>query len=510
MTSRSQQQPPADAIKLPDEVYFQTMAQAPVAICITDSAARILYTNVAFSELTGYESSEVNGQHTRMLSAGKTPACIYDGLWRTILEQRSWCGQMVNRRKNGSSYLAELTITPVIGADGTTSHYLAMHRDVTRLQQLDRDLDNQRTLTETLMVHSPVATVLLGDDGQIWFENPALKRICLSLGCNRDHLLSVLSNRLGQPLASQRQFADLKLRYDIPGIATPRWLVCSGGAMQLWHHDDSYTKKQAIYCLLITINDVTDLKTQQEEVRINALMARLAEDELSHSMREALSGTIFQLQRPLNMIDAATAIQKKRSPHNDSLVAALEDVSIYCHQAIETLGQAMPAQIRRGHMPLNLNELLREVLSLYTIRLLADGVIVDWRPCTVLPSILGDDIALCNLFKQLLDNALDAMSEARTRDRNLQLVTERIDDSVRVQIVDSGPGIADDIRNRIFEPFFSANKLKCSKGGMGLVMARDVANDHGAVIDVANNREYQGCCFTLIFPLLSTGEGAFR
>ncbi len=497
------------ALSLPSEIYFETVSQSPLAISITDPDGRILYTNDAFSRITGYALQELKGKHTRMLSAGKTPTCIYNELWDTITKQQVWTGRLVNKRRDKRLYLAELTITPVIGDNGETTHYLAMHRDITRLQKLNQDLENQRTLTESIVKTSPVATLLIDSNGRVRFENPALERLCLTLGCESSHLIKVLAKRLGIVFEHCPDFSDLEVRYDIPGIGTPRWLSCSGSALQLWQNDDSFNQEQAYDCLLLTVNDITDLKIQQEEVRINALMARLAENELVHSMREALNGAIYQLQRPLNITGAAAAIQRKRAGENDPLHQALTEVLDSCNRAIDTLRHSLPGEPRTRNMPLNMNELLREVLSLYTERLLADGVIVDWKPCNTLPSVLGDDISLCNLFKQLLDNALSAMSEAATTDRELLIETRRLDDGVQVIIADSGPGIDDAIRNKVFQPFFSTRKNPDNRGGMGLVLVQDVANAHGATVSI-DRHEGPGCRFVLTFPALSDQGGKNR
>ncbi len=495
------------AEQLPAEVYVETVKQSPIAISITDTQSRILYVNAAFTDITGYALDEVQGQHTRMLSAGKTPSCIYGELWDTLLKQQLWSGRLVNKRKDNRPYLAELTITPVIGDTGETSHYLAMHRDITRLQKLNQDLDNQRTLTDSIVKTSPVATLLIDNRGKVRFENPAVEQLCLILGCDTQALTTVLAKRLGLVFAHCPDFGGLELRYDIPGIGTPRWLNCSGTALQLWQSDDRFNQEQAYDCLLLTVSDITDLKIQQEEVRINALLARLAENELVHSMREALNAAIYQLQRPLNITQAAAAIQKKRSGADDPLHQTLNEVQQSCQRAIDTLHHALPGSPKQRKMPLNMNELLREVLSLYTERLLADGVIIDWQPCNSLPSVLGDDISLCSLFKQLLDNSLNAMSEARTRDRELRIQTERLADGVRVIIADTGPGIAEAIRHKVFEPFFSTRKDPANHAGMGLVLAQDVANNHGATIDIASH-DGSGCRCVLTFPALCELRGA--
>ena len=66
-----------------------------------------------------------------------TPQAAYAALWRTIGIGAPWSGRLVNRRKDGSEYLADLLITPVRDASGQVGSYLGIHRDVSALHRLE-------------------------------------------------------------------------------------------------------------------------------------------------------------------------------------------------------------------------------------------------------------------------------------------------------------------------------------------------------------------------------------
>jgi len=116
------------------------------AICITDATGGIEWVNPAFSRLTGYGEGDALGQHTRLLKSGVMPPSLYADLWKTVLAGRVWRGEMVNRRKDGTLYDEEMTITPVPGPDGSVSHFVAIKEDVTERHRLEERLRNGQRL----------------------------------------------------------------------------------------------------------------------------------------------------------------------------------------------------------------------------------------------------------------------------------------------------------------------------------------------------------------------------
>lgn len=114
--------------------------QAWDSVEITDADAVIQYVNPAFERVTGYTRAELIGRNPRILQSGKHDTVFYRSLWRTLTQGRPWKGRFINRRKDGTLYEEEATITPVKDPDGTIIHYVAVKRDITSRARLERRL----------------------------------------------------------------------------------------------------------------------------------------------------------------------------------------------------------------------------------------------------------------------------------------------------------------------------------------------------------------------------------
>ena len=110
------------------------------AILITDLDGTIKDVNPAFERLTGYSRSEAVGQNPRILRSGEHEATFYQKMWETLLRGEVWHGAFVNKRKDGTRYFVEETISPVRDDSGKTTAYVAAQRDVTARKQAEEDL----------------------------------------------------------------------------------------------------------------------------------------------------------------------------------------------------------------------------------------------------------------------------------------------------------------------------------------------------------------------------------
>ena len=116
--------------------------QSPNSIVITDIEGKIEYVNASFTKISGYRSDEVLGKNPRMFSAGNTAISTYDDMWDTLARGKVWEGELLNRRKDGSTYFELEKISPVCQTDGRITHYLAVKEDLTEkkaaIERIDR------------------------------------------------------------------------------------------------------------------------------------------------------------------------------------------------------------------------------------------------------------------------------------------------------------------------------------------------------------------------------------
>lgn len=493
---------------LPFSLFVKAVEQAPVAISITDKKANILYINDAFTEVTGYNAAEILGQNESKLSDKSTPRQIYYDLWHTISRKQVWHGQLVNRQKIGQRYLADLTIAPMLDDRGAISHYIGMHRDVTQAHYAEQQVNNQKQLIESVLNTSPVAMAVLDSDRKVVLDNQMYKMLISELDKKEPALffLEALEQDMGdlwnETVNRQHSFANHEIRIESAGIRGTRWFSCSGN----WFIEndvcaDNFFTKQPKDYLLLTINDVSQLRRQQEKLQIQTLRTILAEEEHIRSIRETLLGAMHQIRQPLNQVNAAIQIMTQRNDANNlPLRDLLGQVQKMGEETLATLQRCVPEIPESAVVPVNLNQLLHEVMLLYSTKFLANGIVVDWLPNPVLPTILGSENKLRMLFKQLIDNAVNAMNRAGSRERVIKISTAIDHDWICVTIDDTGPGIPANQRSKVFEPFFTTNHNAVGvQAGMGLVMAKEIVNQHSGMIEI--DPHYQnGCSFKISFP----------
>lgn len=105
--------------------------QSSETIVITDAEGSIQYVNPAFERNTGYSRREVMGRNPRFLKSGKQSRGFYKSMWQTLSAGKTWRGEFINKRRNGSLYNEEATISPVLDESGVIVNYVAVKRDIT-------------------------------------------------------------------------------------------------------------------------------------------------------------------------------------------------------------------------------------------------------------------------------------------------------------------------------------------------------------------------------------------
>ncbi len=133
------------------------IAQSHEAACVTDPAGGILYVNPAMEALTGYSRDELLGRNPRLLKSGAQDSAFYKELWETILSGAPWSGRVTNRRRDGGTYEAQMTISPVLDEAGGIAAFVATQRDVTAEVALQRRLEEARELQTIGMIAGGVA-----------------------------------------------------------------------------------------------------------------------------------------------------------------------------------------------------------------------------------------------------------------------------------------------------------------------------------------------------------------
>jgi len=127
--------------------------QTADAIYITDRDGVVEYVNPGFEHMTGYSKDEILGRTPQLLRSGRHDAAHYRELWNTVLAGEVFRGTMINRRKNGEIYYAEMSITPIKDPADAVTHFVAVGKDMTdrrRRQEHELELDIARRVQQGL------------------------------------------------------------------------------------------------------------------------------------------------------------------------------------------------------------------------------------------------------------------------------------------------------------------------------------------------------------------------
>ncbi len=161
--------------------------QTAECIMMSDPHGLLVYVNPAFERITGYTRDEVIGQSVRIFKSGQHDAEFYRKMWETIAGGQVWSGQVINRKKDGSLYCEEMTISPICDSNGQILNYVAVKRDVTRELALEEQLRQSQKMEAIGQLAGGIAhdfnnllTIVQGN-AALLLEDPKLDPFCEEL-----------------------------------------------------------------------------------------------------------------------------------------------------------------------------------------------------------------------------------------------------------------------------------------------------------------------------------------
>ncbi len=252
--------------------------------------------------------------------------------------------------------------------------------------------------------------------------------------------------------------------------------------------------------VLASISDISERRRLESE-------AREQREELAHLSRVTslglLSGSLaHEINQPLGIIlanaQAAQRMLREANPDLAELREILEDIvgeDVRAGEAIKRLRTLL----KRGKfnaVPLNLNEVVSDVLRLTRSDLIHRGTIVTTDLADDLAEVPGDSVQLQQVMINLILNACEAMQANPVPARRLHITSRMVDNSVRLSVEDQGCGLPADVADNIFKPFFTT---KAHGMGIGLSISQSIiVAHHGRLWAEANAGG--GSTFHMEFP----------
>ncbi|HJS74112.1 MAG TPA: ATP-binding protein [Vicinamibacteria bacterium] len=238
--------------------------------------------------------------------------------------------------------------------------------------------------------------------------------------------------------------------------------------------------------------------------------ARRSRDELAHTLRVSTMGVLgtslaHELNQPLHaiMMNAETALTRLEEGFHEpeELRAILSDIVSDDLRASTVISRIRPL-LRKGdseQVSLDVNDLVREVISLLDIDARAREVVLKLRLNGASAVVRGDRVQLQQVLLNLVLNGIEAMASTPRRDRRILVETSVVGDRAEVRVEDNGPGIPPGREEQVFEPFYTT---KPAGLGMGLSIASSLVQAHGGTLRASNGGS-SGAVFVFDLPLAS-------
>jgi PAS domain S-box-containing protein len=247
-------------------------------------------------------------------------------------------------------------------------------------------------------------------------------------------------------------------------------------------------------------SDVTALRDAERRERERML-------ELAHAGRLACVGEMatqiaHEVNQPLTAIVTYCAAVKHglgaQQADRSRVGEWLDAIGAQAHRVGDTI-RRLRDFVRKGGMtlaPMDLGEVVADAVRMIQPGANRQGVLVAVEPSSSLPEVFADRVLLTQAVLNLVRNAVDAAAASPPDRRLVRVVTAAAPAGVEVRVIDSGPGLAAELEDRLFEPFATT---KDGGLGLGLPIARSIVEAHGGEIGYSP-AEGGDTCFTLTLP----------
>ena len=250
---------------------------------------------------------------------------------------------------------------------------------------------------------------------------------------------------------------------------------------------------------ILLLRDLSNVRELEEAVR--------QADRLS-SLGALAAGLAHEIKNPLGGIKGAAQLLEMEFPDNEELReyirVMLKEVQRVNLIVEELLALASPGRLKLGKV--NLHRVLSDIVLLQKRAIDGRDLYIHQYFDPSIPPILADEALLTQLFLNLIKNAMEAVGEGGVvkvtsrvlADYSMTQKGERRARMIAIDVTDNGPGIAPDVLEHLFTPFFTTK----SKGtGLGLAICQKIVSEHRGMIKVDSDSS-RGTVFTVMLPLI--------
>jgi PAS domain S-box-containing protein len=374
------------------------------------------------------------------------------------------------------------------------------HRDSLELLVRERtdELDKSQQQFKDLVEKSLVGIAIIQDQEMV-YQNPELERMVPGLeekirskdfGFIHSESLAQLTldyqNMMKQDTFNMQ--VDVRILADEQTEAGKayKWVNCRASTF-------NYQGREAILINLVDITHTKDLEKLLLNRNKMASLGRIASG-MAHEIRNPLTGITSYLYS-LDQICASKTVLPKdielMQEIIDQLKQASHKVDAVIKRVLDFSKPTAPQMVK-----VDVNQCIDNVLNLTAVTMRKAGIEITTALASKLPNCYGDVTLIEQVILNLIQNAGRALREIKDN-KKIAVSSYAHDNSISIAVSDSGPGVPKDLREKIFDPFFTNSP---DGSGIGLSIAQRIVTDHSGSITVEES-QLGGAHFTVTLPI---------
>ncbi|PIR21738.1 MAG: hypothetical protein COV44_11750 [Deltaproteobacteria bacterium CG11_big_fil_rev_8_21_14_0_20_45_16] len=464
----------------------------------TDLSGRITYVNDRLCEISKYSREELIGQDHRILNSGFHSKEFFEELWRTIVDGKTWSGDIRNRAKDGKIYWVHSLITAVHNSAGKKTGYLAVRRDITDQRRTELALRVAEERVSQFLENTKMLAIGLNNSGQIMYCNT---RLLEATGYARKELLGKGWFRLLQvnpPISSHVGTQEYKIRTKF-------------GEMRIFHFVTGPYRNQNNEIIGTTSigEDITEIRNREKEIERLRTENDKHRDEIMAFVSHELRSPLMSMKASLDMLrmhlEEQMQLDEILTKNIKGMNGQIQKMDLLSRDLLNSLVHGgEPIKLQRNCIDLiefisSVYENLQPQIQNYTnVEFLKDFP-------SVVQDVYWDAPRIEQAIVNLVINAFKYSKPSRSAKVQLSVALRNDEpvESVIITIKDNGIGIPQGNLGKIFELFGRADNALESHSlgyGLGLKIAKDIAESHHGQIEVSSKLG-EGSEFKLILPV---------
>ena len=398
-------------------------------------------------------------------------------------------------RKDGSTLVVTLALSTVVNETGHAIGYLGVAEDITERRAAARTLAAAYTQLNSVLECTSDCVMTIDRNWSLLYANRRVHEILpeFRLGMN---LWDCFPHLVGSP-SEQLQRNAMINRTEVS-------YECFYEPHRRWFKARFYPSEVGLNAFF---TDITEEKRMREQIALEQVMREKRIEALSHMA----GGLAHEISNPLAIIHARASDLKAQAESlsllpTELVTAASDSILQTADRAIRILRGLRGFGREASNDPrewASIDGIVDQCLELQQARFKRHNITLRVHLPPDLPLVLCRETQIGQILTNLLNNAFDAVELSGATDRWVELNATRRGETVVLHVIDSGPGVDDDVRPYLMEPFFTTKENGAGMG-VGLSLSRAIAQDHRGSLSLCDQNE--STCFELVLPVDSTAD----